>query len=117
MRRIARAEPEYPAMKDVEQTAVLIVGGGPVGLSMALLLERFGIDCIIAERSPTTTDHPKARGCLARTMELFRLWGVEEPIRARGLKNDSDMFAVMHTVAGREYGRTRPEPNQDQTPA
>jgi 2-polyprenyl-6-methoxyphenol hydroxylase-like FAD-dependent oxidoreductase len=104
-------------MKDSEQTSVFIVGGGPVGLSMALLLERFGIDCIVAERSLTTTEHPKARGCLARTMEIFRQWGVETPIRDRGLKSDSDMFAVLHSVAGREYGRTRPEPNLDQTPA
>ena len=102
---------------DADTTAVFIVGGGPVGLSMALLLERFGIDCIVAERSPTTTDHPKARGCLARTMEIFRQWGVETPIRDRGLKNDTDMFTVMHSVAGREYGRTRPEPDIGQTPA
>jgi putative polyketide hydroxylase len=104
-------------MKETEQTSVLIVGGGPVGLSMAMLLERFGIDCIVAERSGATTVHPKARGCLVRTMEIFRQWGVEEPIRERGLKSDSDMFAVMHTVAGHEYGRTRPEPNREQTPA
>ena len=55
-----------------EGTSVFIVGGGPVGLAMALLLDRFGIDCIVAERDQTTTEHPKSRGCLARTMELFR---------------------------------------------
>ena len=56
-------------------TPVFIVGGGPVGLAMALLLDRFGVDCIVAEKDPTTTKHPKSRGCLARTMELFRQWG------------------------------------------
>ncbi len=104
-------------MKDIQRTSVMIVGGGPVGLSMAMLLERFGVDCIVAERSPTTTEHPKARGCWVRTMEIFRQWGVETQIRDRGLKNESDMFGVLRTLSGQEYGRSRPEPNMEQTPA
>jgi 2-polyprenyl-6-methoxyphenol hydroxylase-like FAD-dependent oxidoreductase len=39
---------------------VVIVGGGPVGLSMAILLQRFGVEFVLLERSATTTDHPKA---------------------------------------------------------
>ncbi len=94
-------------MKDIQRTSVMIDGGGPVGLSMAMLLERFGVDCIVAERSPTTTEHPKARGCWVRTMEIFRQWGVETQIRDRALKNESDMFGVLRTL-GQEYGRSRP---------
>jgi 2-polyprenyl-6-methoxyphenol hydroxylase-like FAD-dependent oxidoreductase len=99
------------------QTSVMIVGGGPVGLAMAMLLHRFGIDCILAERSAATTSHPKARGCWVRTMEIFRQWGIEQPVRRRGLRNDADIFVFMDTVAGTEYGRSRPEPNLDQSPA
>jgi 2-polyprenyl-6-methoxyphenol hydroxylase-like FAD-dependent oxidoreductase len=101
----------------IERTSVLIVGGGPVGLAMALLLGRFGVDCVVVEKSATTTDHPKSRGCLVRTMELFRQWVVEAAIRARGLPDGSDTFAFVDTIAGREYGRTVPEPNLGQTPA
>src|SRR4051812_8152682 len=54
------------------QTSVFIAGGGPVGLAMSLLLDRFGIDCVVVEKSSTTTDHPKSRGCWVRTMEIFR---------------------------------------------
>src|SRR5215204_5025243 len=54
------------------RTSVFIVGGGPVGLAMGLLLDRFGIDAVIVEKSPTTTDHPKSRGCWVRTMEIGR---------------------------------------------
>ena len=90
------------------RTSIMIVGGGPVGLAMGLLLDRFGIDAIIVEKSPTTTDHPKSRGCWVRTMELFRLWGIEQAIRDRGLQDKSDMFVQVESIAGREISRSRP---------
>jgi len=99
------------------RTSIMIVGGGPVGLAMGLLLDRFGIDAMIVEKSPTTTDHPKSRGCWVRTMEIFRQWGIEQAIRDRGLQDKSDMFVQVESIAGREISRSRPEPNLGQTPA
>jgi 2-polyprenyl-6-methoxyphenol hydroxylase-like FAD-dependent oxidoreductase len=93
---------------------VLIVGAGPVGLSMGLLLGRFGIPALIVERNSTTTDHPKARGCFARTMEIFRVWGVDLAIRGRGLPDGADHWAVGHTPA--DLRATRPEVDPGQTP-
>ena len=105
------------AADEARQTTVFIAGGGPVGLAMSLLLDRFGIDCVVVEKSPTTTDHPKSRGCWVRTMEIFRQWGIETAIRDRGLQNNSDMFVFLDSIAGHEFGRTRPEPNVGHTPA
>ena len=105
------------SLETPRRTSIMIVGGGPVGLAMGLLLDRFGIDAIIVEKSPTTTDHPKSRGCWVRTMELFRQWGVEQAIRARGLQDSTDMFVQVESIAGREISRSRPEPNLGQTPA
>ncbi|RYF51259.1 MAG: hypothetical protein EOO27_30270, partial [Comamonadaceae bacterium] len=107
-------------MNDVSssKTSVFVVGGGPVGLAMALLLDRFEIPFVVVEKSPTTTDHPKSRGCWPRTMELFRLWGVEDQIRNRGMTDGTDVFAFVESMTGREYGRTISEPDASRlTPA
>ena len=39
------------AADEARQTTVFIAGGGPVGLAMSLLLDRFGIDCVVVEKS------------------------------------------------------------------
>lgn len=61
---------------------VLIVGGGPVGLSASLLLARHGVRSLLLERHEGTSIHPKARGLNVRTLELFRVWGIEPAVRA-----------------------------------
>ena len=101
----------------MNETSVFIVGGGPVGLAMGLLLHRFGIPCVVVERSEGTTTHPKSRGCFVRSMELFRQWGVEEPIRERGLPPHADVWVCAKSFAGEELGRTTPEPNLGHSPS
>lgn len=64
-----------------ESTPVLIVGGGLVGLSIALFLARQGISPLLVERHPGTAIHPRAAGLSPRTMELLRGAGAEEAIR------------------------------------
>ncbi|MBP2327252.1 tetracenomycin A2 monooxygenase-dioxygenase [Kibdelosporangium banguiense] len=61
---------------------VLVVGGGPVGLSAALFLGRHGVRSLLVEKRDGTSSLPRAPGLQARTMELFRSAGVNAPIRA-----------------------------------
>ena len=87
------------------EVPVLIIGGGPVGLSASILLSRFGVRSLVAERHPSTTDHPKARGVHARTMELFRQWGVEDAIRKYELPPNLSGFIWVDRLNGDEVGR------------
>ncbi|MFE0602770.1 FAD-dependent oxidoreductase [Streptomyces sp. NPDC058892] len=60
---------------------VLIVGGSLVGLCTSLFLGRHGITHMLVEKHAGTSLHPRGRGINVRTMELFRVAGVEDRIR------------------------------------
>src|SRR5882672_11879661 len=60
---------------------VLVVGGGPVGLTTAYALQKRGIRVLVVERNPTTTRHPKMDVTNGRSMEHFRRLGIAEAIR------------------------------------
>lgn len=98
----------------IEETPVLIVGGGPVGLTLAIDLARRGIACTLVERRSETTDHPKATLLGARSMELYRRWGLDEAIYARALPPDHNYFIIFTTrLAKHELFRfTSPSINQ-----
>ncbi|WP_395292692.1 FAD-dependent monooxygenase [Kitasatospora hibisci] len=66
-------------------TSVLVVGGGPVGLTLSLLLSEYGVEHLLVEAHEGTSLHPKARGVSARSMEVFRRLGLEADVRRAGL--------------------------------
>ena len=68
---------------------VLIVGGGPVGMTMALCLAQRGIASYLVElRLAETLPDVKCNHISARSMELFRSLGVSQDLRAAGLPDD-----------------------------
>jgi putative polyketide hydroxylase len=72
-------------MADIIDVPVLIVGAGPVGLTLALALERLGIRSLIVEQHHKVSPHPRARFVNARTMEIFRQLGIEPAVRAQAI--------------------------------
>ncbi len=61
---------------------VLISGGGPVGLGLAIELGQRGQSVALVERHLTPPRIPKGQNLTQRTMEHMRAWGVEDEIRA-----------------------------------
>ena len=78
-------------------TQALIVGGGPVGLTLAIDLGRRGVRCTLIEQKEAPQFLPKMERCNARTMEIFRRMGIADKVRAAGLRDDvpMDVFIVL----------------------
>lgn len=84
---------------------ILIAGGGTVGLTLSLLLSRFGVPSLLVERHPGTAMLPKARSINARSMEIFRQIGVEEDIRANSPEGFAGTTIWVESLAGKEIAR------------
>ncbi|MGI9326314.1 MAG: FAD-dependent monooxygenase [Pseudomonadales bacterium] len=67
---------------------VCIIGCGPIGLTGALLLSRFGIKTLLIERRGELNTHPRSRFVDTNTMELFRELGIEKEVEQTGLGPD-----------------------------
>ncbi len=82
---------------EIMDTQVIIVGAGPVGLTLAIDLGRRGIRCTLIEQKDAPQFLPKMERCNARTMEMYRRIGLAEKIRAAGLRSDvpMDVFVVL----------------------
>ncbi len=78
-------------------TDVLVVGGGPVGLTLAIDLGRRGVRCTLIEQKAEPAFLPKMERCNARTMEMYRRMGLSAQIRAAGLREDvpMDVYVVL----------------------
>ena len=69
-------------------TPIAIVGGGPVGLVLALFLDRYGVRSVLFNSEEGQRAHPKGSTHNARTLEHFRRLGISEPVRQLGLPAD-----------------------------
>lgn len=65
-----------------QDAEVIIVGGGPVGLGLAIELGQRGIRCTVVERHVHPQPIPKGQNLTQRTMEHFYFWGAERELRA-----------------------------------
>jgi 2-polyprenyl-6-methoxyphenol hydroxylase-like FAD-dependent oxidoreductase len=94
--------------RDPECLPVLIAGGGPVGLTLALTLARHGVAAMLVERNPSTTTHPKMDITNGRSMELFRHLGVADELRSVAVPEDHPFDVSWVTnLSGWELARFR----------
>lgn len=92
----------------MKNTQVLVAGGGPVGLTLAIVLGQFGIRTMLVERNVATTRHPKMDITNGRSMELFRKLGLVDGLRRAAVpeQNPFDVSWVT-TMTGHELHRFR----------
>jgi 2-polyprenyl-6-methoxyphenol hydroxylase-like FAD-dependent oxidoreductase len=94
--------------QELARAPVGIVGGGPVGMTLALLLDRLGVPSVIFNSEPTTRWHPKGATEGTRTMEVFRLLGLADAIRALGMPESHPTDVTYFTrFNGYELARLR----------
>lgn len=78
---------------------VLIVGGGPVGLTLACELYRHGVPCRVVEREPQPHEQSRATDIQAGTLRLLDDMGVLDAFLAQGVARDElAMFAEGEVV-------------------
>jgi 2-polyprenyl-6-methoxyphenol hydroxylase-like FAD-dependent oxidoreductase len=89
------------------KSQVLVVGGGPVGSTLALDLAARGIDVIVAERGPVGEMRGvKCNHVAACTMEVFRRLGIVRKVRDTGLPADhANDIAFRISATGTEFAR------------
>ena len=71
---------------DKEHISVVIIGGGPIGLFLAICLNQKGIVCRVLEKRSETIKHSRSLGIHPVSLELFSATDIIDSFLDRGLK-------------------------------
>jgi len=102
----------------VRSIPVAIVGGGPVGLMLALFLDQYGVRSVVFNSEPEVRRHPKGSTHNSRTMEHHRRLGIAPQVRNLSLPINRPTDVSYHTsLTGWELGREKfPKPSEERPP-
>jgi 2-polyprenyl-6-methoxyphenol hydroxylase-like FAD-dependent oxidoreductase len=90
---------------------VIVVGAGPVGLTLSIDLGRRDVRCLLMEREPSTAPWPKMDRSNARTMEIYRRLGLADRVRALGYPPDNPMDIVLARTLNEPAVAVQPFPS------
>ncbi|MFC9428433.1 FAD-dependent monooxygenase [Streptomyces sp. NPDC056987] len=88
---------------DTTETEVLIVGGGPVGLTARALLERWGVRVLLVEKHRELSPFPRSRLVNVRSMEIFRQLGPAAGITAAAFAPEYGRVRFRDTLYDRDF--------------
>jgi 2-polyprenyl-6-methoxyphenol hydroxylase-like FAD-dependent oxidoreductase len=96
------------AVRDEVSTQVLVAGGGPVGLGLAIDLGMRGIESVVVDMRNGTVTAPKMSQVSARSMEFCRRWGVAEEVENVGWPRHLPYdFVYVTSLTGYELARSK----------
>src|SRR6185312_9122762 len=96
---------------------IAIIGGGPVGMVLAMNLAAFGVRSTLINTEPNSRWHPKGNTHNSRTMEHYRRLGISKKLRQVGLPADHPTdVAYFTTLNGWEMAR-HPLPSEQEKQA
>jgi 2-polyprenyl-6-methoxyphenol hydroxylase-like FAD-dependent oxidoreductase len=96
-------------------TEVLIIGAGPSGLMMAAQLLRLGVQPVIIDAKKGPAKHSKAMALQARSLEIYRQFGIAD----RAVNDGSAAYSVAFSYNGNKLAAFRfsdPENSQSRYP-
>ncbi len=79
------------------ETPVVIVGAGPIGLSMAMELSWRGVACVVVDDGDGSVDLSRGGMVSIRTMEYWRRWGIADRVAAAGFPQEYALNMVYCT--------------------
>ena len=93
----------------IRKVLALVVGGSPVGLTLAMDIASHGVETIVLEqRAAMEAPDPRCNHVSARTMEVFRRLGFAEKVRNTGLPADYPHdVSYITSLFGYELGRVK----------
>ncbi len=93
-------------MRPTLHVPVLVVGAGPVGLTLATDLAWRGVNCLLVEPRTSINPHPRAISIGVRSMEHFRRLGLDQKVIEAGVPREQRLDVVYVTrMLGREIHR------------
>lgn len=85
------------------ETDVLIVGGGPVGLTARALLERWGVGVLLVDKRRELSPFPRSRLVNVRSMEIYRQLGLAGRITSKAFAPEYGRIRFRDTLHDRDF--------------